>query len=803
MSLFPLPARPYVKRCRYALRLIPIVGLLLIPPVVYAQQPATPTVTVDFLTKLENASNRRDIATLKALSAPDSRETFDWALQAPGLIGVSKPWQAKRLTIPGDSEGNTFIAFTRYHPAESAGDHLYRVGITPEGARLGEELPETDTLGTRVRDHKLVVRFDVPRKQAWVTDRIQVERQTKTLSGIILRLNSIYTVTSVKQNGTPIPFRQAGGFLALKAGSGDRAVYDLAYHATVDFSSEDYIKPNHAALSGYWYPHTGRLPSTCSVRIICPRDWVGIAQGEPIGRSITATEATFDWKNTLPICYITAAAGKYTVTSKKVGTILVSAYLLKGGPARAQETIRVASGAVVWFSKNFTPFPYKRYAVVETEVFPAALECYSFTLAGSSLIPLAIVHEIAHTWWGGIVPNTYTRSLWNESFAEYSDGLYGRQTAQSGLHEFNTQMLSSQSGLFSSHSLLQARDAMDMGQSAVGYGKGSLVLENLERMLGTPKMLACMRRFIVNHVQKRNGEDAEWPDFIEAVAQVAGEEWRDFFPAWLERTDLPVLRLRDVKIERNGGKSIVTGNIVQMQSSPGAPIFWLQAPLVFSVGEGRNITQKIDVKSAEEPFRVEIPETPKQVALDPEHLTLRATPRQGAASLLALQTLSGPLLIVYATGGTTAETTAAEAVAKEQAQEVFPFATLKVKADKDTTPEELAGSNVLLIGRPDSLQIPAAWRAFLTLRYTDTDITLEGRRWAGQDLWGIVVLPHPSRPKGLIAHVAGTSAEALRNFRHQGDLDSQKGLFIVKGAGKPVFSEAPGKSDGTVVPLSE
>ena len=46
---------------------------------------------------------------------------------------------------------------------------------------------------------------------------------------------------------------------------------------------------------------------------------------------------------------------------------------------------------------------------------------------------IALVHEIAHTWWGGVVPNTYTRTLWNESFAEYSDGLYGRMTDSSGL----------------------------------------------------------------------------------------------------------------------------------------------------------------------------------------------------------------------------------------------------------------------------------------------------------------------------------------------------------------------------------
>src|SRR5206468_3889069 len=113
--------------------------------------------------------------------------------------------------------GGIFVAFTKYHPCESTGDHLFRLAGTGEGPRLGTEILETDTGGYRVRAHKLTVRFDVQRKTAYLTDRVTIDHLKSTagssdLAAPILRINSIYTIDSVKSGGQPLPFRQAGGF---------------------------------------------------------------------------------------------------------------------------------------------------------------------------------------------------------------------------------------------------------------------------------------------------------------------------------------------------------------------------------------------------------------------------------------------------------------------------------------------------------------------------------------------------------------------------------------------------------------
>src|SRR5205085_6288863 len=119
------------------------------------------------------------------------------------------------LTIPGSTATveNSFIAVTKYHQCESAGDHLFRIAKTPEGTKLGAEIPETDTLGTRVRSHDLAVRFDIPKRQAWIADRVRIERVSDTIPAHIVRINAIYQIDSIRALGEhglePIAFRQA------------------------------------------------------------------------------------------------------------------------------------------------------------------------------------------------------------------------------------------------------------------------------------------------------------------------------------------------------------------------------------------------------------------------------------------------------------------------------------------------------------------------------------------------------------------------------------------------------------------
>ena len=45
------------------------------------------------------------------------------------------------------------------------------------------------------------------------------------------------------------------------------------------------------------------------------------------------------------------------------------------------------------------------------------------TAMSPEMFRIALPHELSHSWWGGMVPNTYTVDMWNEGFASYSERL--------------------------------------------------------------------------------------------------------------------------------------------------------------------------------------------------------------------------------------------------------------------------------------------------------------------------------------------------------------------------------------------
>src|SRR5205085_11691100 len=96
--------------------------------------------------------------------------------------------------------------------------------------------------------------------------------------------------------------------------------------------------------------------------------------------------------------------------------------------SKANSSIDVLAKALAFFEKSFGKFPYTHYEMVETNApFGGALEAYSFSTYARGAMRGGVPLGLSHMWWGGVVPNPYTRTLWNESFASYSDALLRRQ----------------------------------------------------------------------------------------------------------------------------------------------------------------------------------------------------------------------------------------------------------------------------------------------------------------------------------------------------------------------------------------
>ncbi len=572
-----------------------------------------------WIASLTLAVNRKDRAEFARVANLPVEQVPAWIFET-----TTPSWQGTLLPSPDST--TRWIAFSAWHTLESDGDHLHSLFETEAGYKLGAETEkETDTGNLKITHHALNVAFQPARKLAKISDSVQFGWNEKPTKTAIVRLSNNFQVKGVRENdakGKPVPFRQSGGFVLFETPPEAEFTAYFEYEGVVNHRGGDYIQDTEATLNSYWYPHIARQPATATTTVRTPSPaWtaLGVGELEKETRHPDGTR-TLIFRNDIPVCFYTVTAGKYFVTSRTVNGKQFHTYLRDDNSALAEKHLDLLEKSLGYFEQTFGEFPYSRYAIVDLRgAFSGALESYSFATFGPGMLPGTIVHEIAHTWWGGLVTCTYTRSMWNESFAEYSDTLFQRETsAVAPLSGSRIPELRRNALAYQTFSMSTAHDTSDGRQASVGYGKGNLVLRVLEEEIGKEKMLASIRGFLSNHAR---GNPVEWNAFEKIVNKTMGKDYRWFFAQWMERRGMPALSLQNIRTQKRNIGYILEGEIVQS----GTP-YRLTLPLRAVTSNGKNLDQTLILDKPRMAFRVQSDAPITSVVLDPQRVLPLAAP---------------------------------------------------------------------------------------------------------------------------------------------------------------------------------
>ncbi len=580
----------------------------------------TPIEVTTLLQNLDRQLNLIDPVSLAPFTKGDSKAVYHWMRYTQ-----TKDWHVAPLLIPAKEgrEAGEYAVFHRFNSCESAGDHLHKMVRSGGKLLIGEEIPEAETFGFQIPHHTMIVTPNMANKSVHLQDRFTLERTSDNASPLVMtRLLADMKILSLTNSaGKPIPFWRCASMFVFLAPKEAKTEITAIYSGTVNHNGSDYILENEMTLNSYWYPVIARLPSTLRLTVTPPKGFTALTHGEIVAEKANPDGTkTLTFENKIPICYFTFDMGKYHITHIKKSGIDLYAYLMGEHPAdKALSYLERASACLQWFSKNFAPYPYTRYTLVETlGPFGGALEGYSFaTFARGSLG--ATVHEISHTWWGGMVPCTYLHSMWNESFANYSDSLYERETGVAHAPDAERLIPSRKqfAKIYSTLPVLSPGNTEFGASNAVGYGKGAEVLRVLEEEIGRETMLKVAQGLVQNH---KSGSAAEWADIEASVNRVTGRDYRWFFEQWLERVGVPELKLADVKIEAKEGKTILSGAIVQTGST-----YRITVPLtLYGVKFIQN--ESVVANGERTEFHFEVKDTPKLLRIDPKGTLLLGIP---------------------------------------------------------------------------------------------------------------------------------------------------------------------------------
>lgn len=215
------------------------------------------------------------------------------------------------------------------------------------------------------------------------------------------------------------------------------------------------------------------------------RTWT--SPGKP-GRTVTHSVAhrvrDFAW-----------AAGPFrTATETSPGGVRVKSYWAPNTPAAGVRLNRKDGVAAVdRFGKEFGRYPYDEIDLVMTKEFGGGMEYPGLVLLGTTEEGSAVVHEVAHQWWYGIVGNDEYGAPWlDESFAQYANAhFYGWDTSDCWSDDWPSESTALTNSM--------AYWAKHRDEYHLVYTAGPCALARLEDTLGADTMARLLKQYARDH----------------------------------------------------------------------------------------------------------------------------------------------------------------------------------------------------------------------------------------------------------------------------------------------------------------
>lgn len=527
------------------------------------------------------------------------------------------------------TSGDSWVVFHKPQSIESYHDMVFRVASTPERLLVGSEVPESDTGGWTVGEGKFDVSLFASEGRASVSADLSLVQNSPGRAPVF-RLGDPYAVEKAQVDGreanvvtadsmkVPTPSQgdvlRAGGLVIVwDAGKSDRL--SLEYGGKPTDSGGDRITEKLCYMTAWWAPTISRKPYGTSTRIEGPADWVLMSEGvetSPQSAGFAPKQPRTGsqiktFRCEVKLTYPKVVAGRYRLAAEAKdakGRTFRSFQFDPVQEDRAKKDVELMNRAVAFYEDTLGPWPFPGYACFDGDGY-YGIESYSYTLLLRSNTTRFVTHEMGHTYFGGVVPNSYTKDGWNESLTQYVDSvLFSKnadQTLEAGYKTLNVGVP------------LTEMDRPWMHGSAT-YFRGAYVMAMLQREIGLESVIEGMKAI----VKERKGLDTTWPDlrpYFERVSHVA-LGW--FWDQWVSGATFPTIRATEAQLVRNG--NAWTTWVTVRQTGTEKP-FRLRFNLVASALDKAK-TLEVVLAEGSGTVRVDTDFEPKSIAVDAFGLAL-------------------------------------------------------------------------------------------------------------------------------------------------------------------------------------
>lgn len=672
---------------------------------------------------------------------------------------------------------------------------------------------------SRVISHTLNITVDIEKRTLSGIDTLTLKEGTKEIRLVLRRSSSLDRALA---HGKDLKFA-VNGFedanevvIALPEGANELAVhFHGEFPATesarenlkrgVAFVEDGTIGPEGAFMpsNSAWFPQEDGGISFFDATVSVPEGYSTVMEGELVKTTLEKGRAIERWKTEAPLDGLDLVAGRYIIEKERLGGIDIYTYLFEKDPKLSRLYMDKTKEYLGLYQDLIGPYPFKKFAVVEN-FLPTGYGMPSFTLLGSTVIRLPFIpdtslgHEIAHSWWGNSVFVDNSTGNWVEALTTYTaDYLYARRKGAKEARDFRLSKLRGYKN-YAGGTAIALKDFIDstaVASRAVGYNKGVMVFNMLERAIGTEAFKKGLKGLYSGYAFKK----ASWADIRKVFEAAHGKDLGWFFEQWVERGGGPVLSISDPLAKKTS-----TGYTVGFKIRQPAPAYAITLPALLRTESGE-VWKDIDIKSEEESVSIELKSRPLSVEIDPDNDIFRVLDSSEIPPSFA-SVFGDPKGVIIApakAGAKEKYSSSAELLSKDYGLEVAEDSELGTR-------DVLKGRSALILGGPG--ENTAWWLAARHLSglvsIKEDSYTIKGKAYAKDGVFIAITVKKPEDPSKVVSFFMGDggaekvleAAKRLRYFSEysyavfrEGGVD--KGTFEAENSLKLGFTGSTDSAD--------
>ena len=406
----------------------------------------------------------------------------------------------------------------------------------------------------------------------------------------------------------------------------------IQYEAVFDGPSvgmpDGIIDKKNVFLMGGWYPVPLEL-TRYTLSVTLPRDFTAVSEAERIevAHSDNLSTHLFHFNYPLDSLHL-AASSNYEVKKDTYNDIVIESYFFREDASLADTYIEHAKQYLELYESLLTPYPYKRFAIVEN-ILPTGYAFPTFTLLGRQVVKLpfivktSLAHEMLHQWFGNYVHIDHAQGNWAEGLTSYLADYFLEEKKGRG-RDYRKQLLVNFDAYVNHGNAIPASSFLyrrSKAQGAIGYGRVAMFFHGLRKRFGDDAFFNALKDFIHNN----RLQAAAWHDIQRSFETVSGENLQALFDTRLNRPDIPTLTIAHSALEILDGAPVLNFTL-QQKGDP----FVLDIPVQVHT-ETCVKTHSVHMDSKEQGFMLKLDSLPTRVILDQDydlmrHLTAAETP---------------------------------------------------------------------------------------------------------------------------------------------------------------------------------